>query len=143
MEPAVHASIGGRHEAMLLAARIVKANQTDVTVEFWDAESSPDILSNALFREFALAFDIALPTWPTVLADDGILPCLLLLAPIENMQIFHEAGSAVWKITVPETDFLARLEVIRARLTDRAVAKRPGATAQSVIDSLIHPLAKA
>jgi len=83
---------------MLLASRIVKADQSDVTVEFGDAEISPDLLSNALFREFALAFDIALPTWPTVLADDGILPCLLLLAPIENMQIIHEAGSAVWEI---------------------------------------------
>ncbi|MEI6376554.1 MAG: hypothetical protein WCO97_05115 [bacterium] len=143
MEPAFHASIGGRHEAMLLASRIVKADQSDVTVEFGDAEISPDLLSNALFREFALAFDIALPTWPTVLADDGILPCLLLLAPIENMQIIHEAGSAVWEITVREADFLARLEVIRGRLTDRAVAKRRGATAQSVLDALVRPLAQA
>ena len=143
MEPVFHASIGGRHEAMVLAARIVKADLPDVTVEFGDAEITPDLLSNPIFREFALAFDITLLRWPTVLADDGILPCLLFLATIKNMQIVHESGSAVWRLTVSETDFLARLEVIRGRITDRALAKRPGATAQSVLDALVRPLAQA
>ena len=140
MEPVFHASIGRPHEPMHLAARIVKAELPDVTVGFWDAEISPDLLSDPLFREFALAFDVALPLWPSVLASDGILPSLLFLTPISNMQIFHAVGSATWRLTVRESDFLDRLEEIRGRLTCSVVMKRPGVTAQSVLNALVRPL---
>jgi len=140
MEPVFHASIGRPHEPMHLADRIVKAELPDVTVGFWDAEISPDLLSEPLFREFALAFDVALPLWPSVLASDGILPCLLFLAPISNMQIFHAVGSATWRLTVRESDFLDRLEEIRCRRISRVFMKRHGGTPQAVLDALVRPL---
>jgi len=97
-------------QVMHLAAKILKADPSpnSTAISFDDAVTTPELISDTKFREFARLLDIAMPSWPALFVQSLLTP-LLALAPLENLSICHHSKTDTWRVKVSRKDLEERL----------------------------------